>query len=76
MRKANNEEMANVLRALRPGEAINVYGETEEFCRLANSLSRTTKQYNKTRFSVSAKRAGGVKITCMLDKKPETIIVI
>ena len=75
-RRADNEELANILYSLSPGESINVYGVSEEAAILANSLSRTSKTRNKTRFSVHAKKTGGVKITCILDKKPGTVIII
>lgn len=75
-RRAHNEELAEILYSLSPGESVNVYGASEEAYTLANSLSRTTKTRNNTRFSVRAKKAGGVKITCILNKKPGTVIVI
>jgi len=75
-RRAHNEELAEILYSLSPGESVNVYGASDEASTLANSLSRTTKNRNKTRFSVHAKKSGGIKITCVLDKKPGTVIVI
>jgi len=75
-RRAHNEELAEILYSLTPGEAINVYGATEEASQLANSLSRTTKNRDNTRFSVHAKKSGGVKITCILNKKPGTVIIM
>lgn len=75
-RRADNEELANILYSLSPGEAVNVYGAAEEAATLANSLSRTSKTRNKTRFSVHVKKTGGVKITCVMAKKPGTVIII
>ena len=55
-RRANNEELAQVFHDLNLGDMVNVYGDTNETIRLANSLSRTHKAHNKTRFMVHKKK--------------------
>jgi len=75
-RPSNNEELAEILHALNPGETLNVYGITEGAARLANSLSRTHKRHVKTRLSIKTRKNGTLKITCVLDKKPNTVIII
>jgi len=75
-RRANNEKMAEVLHSLNLGETINVQGSSTEIYRLANSLSRTHKIHAKTRLSVRALKTGGLKITCISNKKPKTIIIL
>lgn len=75
-RRANNEEMAEIFHSMNPGDVINVYGAAEEAKRLANSLSRTHKAHNKSRFAINTMKTGGVTITCIKACKPKTIIVI
>jgi hypothetical protein len=75
-RRANNEELAQILHQLNPGDMIKVYGDTEETIRLANSLSRTHKAHNKNRFMVHKKKTGGATITCVKASKPKTIIIV
>ena len=74
-RPANNEKMAEVLHSLNLGEVIKIKGSSEEITRLAYSLSRTHKVHAKTRLSVRNLKSGGVKITCISNKKPKTIIL-
>ena len=75
-RRANNEELAQVFHELTPGDIINVYGDTNETIRLANSLSRTHKAHNKTRFMVHKKKTGGATIICVSASKPQMIVVV
>jgi len=78
-RRANNEELANALHGMSLGEVVRVHGSEkriEEVMTLANSLSRTHKSHNKTRFSVRARKDGSIAITCIKNKKPETWVII
>lgn len=75
-RRANNEQLAEILHTLVPGDVINVYGAAQEAMRLANSLSRTHKRHNKARFSTHVLKTGGVTITCIKDRPAQKVIVI
>lgn len=74
-RRANNEDLAQVLHNLNLGDMVNVYGDTSETIRLANSLSRTHKVHNNTRFMVHKKKTGGASIVCVSANKPQLVIV-
>lgn len=70
-RKATNPQIAAVLHSLDFGDSVYVSGSSlDDVKRLANSLSRTAKRYDKARFSVRALKSGKVKISCVSAKKP------
>lgn len=76
-RRANNEQLAEVLHKMNPGDVIKIAGKVGEASALANSLSRTHKVHNKTRFSVHKHRSNPIiTITCIRDRSPDTYIVI
>lgn len=76
-RRANNEQLANILHKMNPGDVIKVAGKIGEASQLANSLSRTHKIHNKTRFSVHKHKSNPiVTISCIKDRDPDTYIVI
>ena len=76
-RRSNNEELAEVFHAMKPGDVIHVLGVTEEAEMLANSLSRTQKRHNNARFTTRCTHNGKkVTITCIKSEKPQTIILI
>lgn len=75
-RRANNEELAEIFHSMNPGDVIKVYGITQEAETLANSLSRTHKVHNKTRFATRRSKNGEkVTITCIKSAKPQTIFL-
>jgi len=76
-RRANNEELAEIFHAMNPGDVVKVYGVVEEAETLANSLSRTHKAHNKTRFATRRSKNGQkVTITCIKSEKAKTVILI
>ena len=75
-RPANNEELAEVLHEMNPVDQTRILGDSNEVLRLANSLSRTHKRHNKTRFSCHKNKNGSVVITCVSVKQPTTVILI
>lgn len=76
-RRAHNEELAEIFHSMNPGDVLHVFGVTEEAEILANSLSRTHKAHNKTRFATRRNKNGNkVTITCIKSEKPKTVILI
>ena len=76
-RRAHNEELAEIFHSMNPGDVTHVYGITKEAEILANSLSRTHKAHNKTRFATRSNKNGSkVTITCIKSEKPKTVILI
>lgn len=70
-RPATNPQIAAVLHSLDFGDSVYVSGGSlGDVKRLANSISRTTKRYDKARLSVRALKNGKVKISCVSIKKP------
>ncbi len=75
-RRPKNEELAEILHEMGPGDVLKVIGQPREVMRMANSLSRTHKNHNKTRFMCRTQKDTTVVITCVKDRKPTTVIIV